>query len=320
VCWPCAKAASGYTVRMAAYVEQNPLYSYYFAPRGYVRMVQLGTNIAQRHLSAFDRLIGIVGDAGSGKSLLIRGMFPGLELTNDDNGVNVRPLPLLDIQDNGFYQAHTYHLDIRFEEAFTQLHVLAEAILEAISKGRRVVVEHFERIYPLLNLNAQLLIGIGDEVIVSRPTIFGPVPDDIAQIVFASIKYRRMAHTAEDLAERFLRTHHKKDYTHGDIRHGFLLRFAHEFDFDIQELERYVQDMIGKDLPISFADEQHIHIGKDLHHCTGPRMHVTSTGKIENFRVLHESYYDEFTESWLLVGLVGEYAPNIRDLNYIRPN
>ena len=85
-------------------VEQQPLYSVYFAPRGYVRMMNLGNLIAQRHLSTFDKLIGIIGDAGSGKSLLIRGMFPGIELTNDDNGVNVRPLPLLDVQDMGFYQ------------------------------------------------------------------------------------------------------------------------------------------------------------------------------------------------------------------------
>ena len=51
--------------------------------------------------------IGIIGEAGSGKSMLIKGMFPGLELTNDDNGVNTRPLPILDIEQQGFfYCAH----------------------------------------------------------------------------------------------------------------------------------------------------------------------------------------------------------------------
>lgn len=302
---------------MAAQAEVNPLYSVYFAPRGYMRMVGLGTVLAQRHLSAFDQLIGIIGDAGSGKSLLIKGMFPGLELTNDDNGVNVRPLPLLDIQDNGFYQAHTYHVDIRFEEAFTQRHVLADAIKEAINKGRRVIVEHFELIYPLLNINAQLLIGIGDEIIVSRPTIFGPEPEDISKVVFESIRYRRMAHTAEDLTERFLRLHNRTQYTHGDIRHGFTLRFRQQPDFNLDELERFVLDMIHKDLPISFADNNHIYIGQDLHHCTGPRMHVSSTGKVENFRVLKESHFDDFSDSWLLVGLVGEQSSNIKDLNRI---
>ena len=63
-----------------------------------------------------------------------QGHVPGLEPTNDDNGVNAAALPLLDIQDNGFYQAHTYHVDRRFEEAFTQRHVLADAIM-IISKA-----------------------------------------------------------------------------------------------------------------------------------------------------------------------------------------
>ena len=71
------------------------MYSVYFAPRGAVRMTEMGKLLAQRHLSPFDRLIGIVGEAGSGKSMLVKGMFPGLEMTNDDNGVNIRPLPLL---------------------------------------------------------------------------------------------------------------------------------------------------------------------------------------------------------------------------------
>lgn len=304
---------------MSIPAEQQPLYSVYFAPRGYVRMMNLGNLIAQRHLSTFDKLIGIIGDAGSGKSLLIRGMFPGIELTNDDNGVNVRPLPLLDVQDVGFYQPHTYHVDIRFEEAFTQRHELATAIQQAIAKGRRVIVEHFELIYPLLNFNAQLLIGIGDELIVSRPTVFGPEPQDIANAVYSSIRFRRMAHTAEDLTERFLRIDHKREYTHGDIRHGFILRFRQPLDFDTRELETYVRDMIAKDLPVSFADGNHIYIGKDLHTCTGPRMHVTSTGKIENFRVLHDATYDELTESHMLVGLVGESGASMRDLNHINP-
>ena len=92
------------------------LYSTYFAPRGRSRMYTLGMQIAQQYLSPFDKIIGVIGEPGSGKSALIKGMFPSLELTNDDDGVNIRPLPLLD-QDRkmGFYTPHTYHLDIRFE-------------------------------------------------------------------------------------------------------------------------------------------------------------------------------------------------------------
>ena len=119
--------------------------SSYYAPRGHNRMHDLGQRLAQMYLSPNDKLIGVIGDAGSGKSALIRGMFPGLELTNDDNGVYVRPLPLLE-QESGFafFSPHTYHVDIRFENGFTQMSVLAEAIAEALDKGKRVVVEHFD--------------------------------------------------------------------------------------------------------------------------------------------------------------------------------
>ena len=71
--------------------------SSYYAPRGHNRMYALGMQLAQMYLSPNDKLIGIIGEAGSGKSAIIRGMFPGLELTNDDNGVYVRPLPLLEM-------------------------------------------------------------------------------------------------------------------------------------------------------------------------------------------------------------------------------
>ena len=157
-------------------MQRNHLYSVFFAPRGLVRLADLGLQIAQQYLSPFDKLIGMVGRAGSGKSMLAKGMFPGLELTNDDTGVNVRPLPLLSAaEDNvGFYSPHTYHVDIHFEAAFTQMHVLAGAIQEAISIGKRVVVEHFDLVRPFMELNAHLLIGIGEEVIITRPNAFGP--------------------------------------------------------------------------------------------------------------------------------------------------
>ncbi len=300
------------------YTEQSPLYSVYFAPRGYVRMTQMGIAIAHQHLTPFDRLIGVIGEAGSGKSLLTKGMFPGLELTNDDNGVNVRPLPILDIARSGFYQQHTYHLDVRFESAFAQMHILAEAIREALRLGKRVVAEHFDLVYPLLGMNAELLIGIGEEIIAARPTVFGPEPQDIAEIVFHSNKYRRMAHTAEDLTERYLRERDIGEYSHGDVRHGFLLRFREEPNLDVDDLEAYVLDLIRQDLPVSFADEQHILIGSDAHRCTGPRMHVSSTGEIENLHYLRGTLYDELSKSYLLVGLLGKAgSENIRDLNRI---
>ena len=109
-------------------MQEGNLYSFYFAPRGSRRMTDLGIQLSQMYLSPFDHIIGIIGDAGAGKSLLIKGMFPGIDLTNDDEGVNIRPLPLLSEDLTDPFAPHTYHLDIRFESAFTQMHELAEAI------------------------------------------------------------------------------------------------------------------------------------------------------------------------------------------------
>jgi len=302
-----------------ATLNQSHLFSVYFAPRGYVRMAQMGMQMAHRHMTPFDRLIGIIGEAGSGKSLFIKGMFPGLELTNDDDGVNVRPLPILSLdEEEGFYSPHTYHLDIRFEAAFTQMHVLADAIKRAVEMGRRVVVEHFDLIYPFLDMNAELLIGIGEEIVVTRPSFFGPEPKDIADIVFPSVRYRRMAHTAEDLAERFMWKNGQDEYLHSDVHHGFILEFAEKPDIDLEELEQYVKSKIERDLPVSYVDDHHIRLGDKLHQCTGPRMHVTSTGQIENFRVIKEIKQDPISGRYLVVGLVGmEGYVNLKDLNSI---
>ena len=81
---------------------------------------------------------------------------------------------------------------------------LADAIAEALHKGRRVVVEHFDLVYPLLGANANLLIGVGEQVLIARPNIFGPEPEEIREAVYKSLPYRLMAHTAEDLCEMFM--------------------------------------------------------------------------------------------------------------------
>ena len=126
------------------------------------------------------------------------------------------------------FSPHTYHLDIRFESAFTQMHVLAEAILEAANNGKMVIVEHFDLIYPLLHRNADLLVGIGEEIIITRPNIFGPLPENIAGIVHKSVKYRKMAHTLEDLCVFFMGDKYAQDGPRSDVRHGFVLEFEEE--------------------------------------------------------------------------------------------
>ena len=301
-------------------MQKNHLYSVFFAPRGFVRMADAGMQIAAHYLSPYDKLIGIIGDSGSGKSILINGMFPGLELTNDDDGVNVRPLPLLDVADgeSGFYTPHTYHVDIRFEMAFTQSHELADAIMSAVKLGKRVVVEHFDLIYPFLPMNAHLLIGVGEEILITRPNLFGPEPADIRKVVYASIPYRRMVHTAEDLCELALEKQSPPKYKHADVRHGFILSFEEEPKIDIPALEADVLEMIAADIPISYHDERHIMIGDHKHPCTGPRVHTKSTRAIESFKLLEKIFVEPITNNYLLVGLVGKASKQrISDLNRI---
>ena len=291
-------------------MQRNLIQTSYFAPRGKARMYDLGMQMGQMYLSPYDRLIGFIGDAGSGKSALIHGMFPGLELTNDDDGVNVRPLPILDVtEQHGFYTPHTYHLDIRFEMGFTQPHILAEAIMDAVKMEKRVIVEHFDLIRPLLPRNADLLIGVGEQVIVTRPNMFGPEPSELSEIVHSSLRYRLMAHTAEDLCEMCLPTELLNVCHHDDIHHGFIMSF-YEYppQIDLADMERRVKEDISRDLPVAYADESHIRVGTRLHSCNGPRTHVTTTGKIEGFRLYPEIIFDDQRNRYLVVGFVGEHS------------
>lgn len=288
--------------------QRSHILSSYFAPRGHQRMYALGMQLAQLYLSPFDKLIGVIGEAGSGKSALLRGMFPGLELTNDDDGVYIRPLPLLE-QNGGYFSPHTYHVDIRFENGFTQMSVLADAIIEALHDGKRVIVEHFDLIYPLLGFNANLLIGVGEQVLMARPTLFGPEPQVIRDKVYESLPYRLMAHTAEDLCELCMPHEDMKRCGHDDVKHGFVITFPEtKPNFDIQEVENQVNKMIDANLPVTYVDNNHISVDGKTHFCTGPRIHVSHTGQIQNFHLLHHFIYDRFSHRYLLVGCVGNNA------------
>jgi len=298
---------------MRMLMHEQLMYASYFAPRGRNRMFVLGQQISERYLSPLDRLIGVVGGPGAGKSSLIKGMFPGLELTNDDDGVNVRPLPLLKNIEKDFFSSHTYHIDIRFEMAFTQPHVLAEAIKRALSHDKRVIVEHFDLLYPILGMNADVILGVGGEVVVVRPNVFGPFPQEITNVVVKSLKYRKMAHTAEDLTESVL----LKDYgatlsfSHRDVHHGFVLEYPVEITADFREVEKKVKSIIDEGLKICYSDEGHIQIGDVSWACTGPRTHVCNTEDIEAFRLVHEYKYDPKTKTYLIIGLVGPFVENL---------
>lgn len=300
-------------------VHRFHLYSLYFAPRGRERLLSLGEQLSHRHLSYSDKLIGIVGDAGSGKSLIIKGMFPGLILSNDDDTIDPHKIMQVRNDLDRDYRNSTYHLDMRFQLAFTQMFEVVDFVRGALAKERRVIIEHFDLLYPYLKMNADIIVGIGEEIIVTRPNIFGPLPKDIYDIVFTSLKYRKMAHTAEDLTQHIL----SRDYNippepkSGDVRRGFVLNFSEKPSFDILELEIKVRDLIVRNLDISYHDENHIQIGEELQYCTGPRFHVRNTSEVENFRLINEIFHDEATAAYSLVGLVSDKYTDVSDLNKI---
>ena len=298
-------------------IREMSMYHVYFAPRGKERLLLLGEQLSQRHLSFADRLIGIVGDAGSGKSSVIKGLLPGLELVNDDDGIN--PLKIMQVRDlDRTFDSSTYHIDMRFQLAFTQMHEIVGFVREALRKNRRLVVEHFDQLYPFLKINADLIIGVGEEILVTRPNIFGPLPKDIYDIVFTSVKYRRMAHTAEDITTMLLATEFDQEmnsWRNADVRRGFVLIFKQNPNINLHELERRVQEKIAERLPVNYYDEDHIRIGDDLQPCTSPRIHLSNTGDIEEFHLMPEFVYDERANDYSLVGLIGEKRWDINDLN-----
>ena len=182
---------------------------------------------------------------------MIRRTFPGLELTNDDENVNIRPLPLVRDIRTGSFRSHTYHVDVCFEMAFVSLSELASCVNEAVLSGRRVVLYHFDTLAPMLPMNSELLVGVGEEVIVARPTMFGPRATDIAFRVFASSRYRKMVHTAEDLTTLVLLDlgQPAPDW-HSDLSHGFILEYGRELTVDLNVVEHRVKQTIKANLPV----------------------------------------------------------------------
>ena len=67
-----------------------------------------------------------------------------------------------------------------------------------------------------------------------------------------------------------------------------------------------MNSIIERDLPVTYLDDSHITIGQSVHRCRGPRTHVSHTGEIKGFRLLHSFVHDAFNNAYLLVGFVGE--------------
>jgi tRNA A37 threonylcarbamoyladenosine biosynthesis protein TsaE len=299
-------------------IQEYSVSSQYFAPRGRERLMFLGEHISQRHLHFDDRLIGIVGDSGSGKSSLIKGMFPGLELSNDDDVINPRKIMQVRDLSEDLRDAASYHIDIRFQTAFTQMYEIVDFVNSLLERGRRVIVEHFDLLYPALGKNADIIVGIGEEIIVTRPNIFGPLPSSIFEIVDKSLKYRKMAHTVEDITMEILEDDFgisPESYFSSDIRKGFLLKFLTNMPIDFKSLSFKIKERIEMALPVSYFDEDHITIGKKIIECDGPRLHVSNTSEIEHFCLVERLVPDPKTNTWCLVGLIDNNEDELENRN-----
>lgn len=288
-------------------IKDTLIYASYYAPRGRKRMYILGSQLSKTYLYPSDLIIGVIGSEGSGKSTLIKGLFPGLELTNDDEGVNLHPCPLFTFSEDDFFSGHTFHLDIRYELAFRQKFEIVDAINKGLASERRIVIEHFDLIYEHLGYNAQVLIGIGEEVRVYRPSVFGPSPLAVKKRTDENLRYRLMTHTAEDLVQYIL----NRDYgvvptiLHSDVRHGFVIGFPEKPDVKLVDVEKKVLEIIAQDIPIKPDKGDYIRTGDEKIFCTGKRIHVKSTGEIENFRLLKDYVYEKICDQYLIVGIVG---------------
>lgn len=306
--------------KLRNYVPEYSIYTLYFAPRGRERLLYLGDMLGGRHLHQSDKLIGIIGDAGSGKSSLIRGMFPGLELTNDDDRLDTHKIMAVrDLEDN-FANATTFHLDMRFQMAFTQMHEIVDFVNRALEQERRVIVEHFDLLYPALKQHADIMVGIGEEIMVVRPTVFGPLPQNIHEMVHTSLRLRKMAHTVEDLTIQLLENEFGVDHAlffSSDIRKGFLLRFTEKVELDFARLAKRIDERLAENLSVRYYDETHIVIGDTRVHCLGPRLHVGNTADVENFKLLQRFIYDSKHDTYCLVGILGDSIADSSMLNNV---
>lgn len=90
------------------------------------------------------------------------------------------------------------------------------------------------------------------------------------------------------------------------MRCGFVIGSNEKPVFSISNLEKKVLEIIRRDVVINPPEGRFIEIDGEKIHCTGKRIHVQSSKKIENFRLMKRLRRDPLSKQYLLVGLVGK--------------
>jgi hypothetical protein len=133
------------------------------------------------------------------------------------------------------------------------------------------------------------------------------MPEEIKSIVYESLYHRKMAHSAEDITQMVLqRMGVPKADGHDDVRHGFILCYLKQPKVDLALVDELVKEIIDKDYPIIPEGINTISVGDMKMECTGPRIHVRSTGEIKNFSLYKDYLYDQLQDNYKIVGMVGE--------------
>jgi hypothetical protein len=147
-----------------------------------------------------------------------------------------------------------------------------------------------------------------------------PTPESIRnELVERTAKYRKMAHSAEDITSYILATDYSynRRVLHSDVKHGFVIKFPELPEIPIAELEEKVRQVIAGNVAICQASKDRIRIGEWEMYCTGTRTHVKNCGEIEDFRLLKDYIYDPIWKEYMLVGIVGKkYRSGIEDMIY----
>ena len=173
--------------------------------------------------------------------------------------------------------------------AFTQMYEIVDFVKKVLQNKRRIVIEHFNLLYEALGMNADIIVGIGEEIIVTRPTIFGPIPQSIYEIVHQSLTYRKMAHTAEEAVVQVLESEFgisTDDFFSSDIRNGFVLKFAKEPKVDLERLSILSQEILSQNLDVSYYDEDHIKMGDKIIVCDGVAFMSKTRQRLNSFRCI----------------------------------